>query len=157
MVRQCKVVVKIRKVSVWFSPNSPPPPSIAAREKKHLQICFMGVWYQDKDMISRERCSMKFCTGWLDKSALPGYRLCFALELNSCYAVTSLFCFFCQSELLQYQQIPNLWALNFPNLCGEWGYPPFDAVQKHTVLQWYFYEAGQMHGRKAGMKKLCWE
>lgn len=59
----------------------------------HLEVCVMGVWYQDRDMISRERCSMKFYTGWVDKCALPGNRLCFALELNSCYAVTSLFSF----------------------------------------------------------------
>lgn len=42
-------------------------------------------------MISRERCSMKFCTGWLDKSVLPGNGLWFALKLNSCYGVISLF------------------------------------------------------------------
>lgn len=51
-------------------------------------------------MISREGCSMKFLTAWMDKYALPGNRLCIALELNSCYHVTSLFSFSCLSTLM---------------------------------------------------------
>lgn len=55
-----------------------------------------SVWHEDEDVISGEggekkkkRCSMKFGTGWLDKSALPGSRLCSAPKLNTCHAAAT--------------------------------------------------------------------
>ena len=102
----------------------------------HLDMCGMGVWYQDKDMISRERCSMKFCTGWVDKCALPGNRLCFALELNSCYAVTSLSSSSCLStlSLLKSTNTKRAHSHTQTSQISQCWYSPLAAV-----FQWYIY------------------
>lgn len=119
-----------------------------------LEICVMGVWYQDKDMISRGRCSMKFCTGWVDKYALPGNRLCFALELNPCYAVTSLFLSSCLSTLMCWNRKRTLHVCtrrkkvsNEPHIIVS-----VSKIQEGRVFEGTHTNTGHEHRRTTGMK-----
>lgn len=71
------------------------------------------IWFPEK----KKRCSMKFGTGWLDKSALPGNRLCLVLELNTCHAATSLLSFLWLSALLQCKYMGDLHTQKFHICC----------------------------------------
>lgn len=126
---------------------------------------------QDKDMISGERCSMKFCTGWVDKYALSGNRLCITLELNLCCYVSFLL-FLSHVEIIPNVHICACVHKSF-RFAADQGVvmlwcSPFAAAYKHALAVFALLKKQEglwlrgtntRHrlGKKTGIRKLCRE